>query len=370
EIPKNWKGEKTILRLERVIWKTTVWVDGIKVDTEQNSLVAPHYFDLSKYLRAGQTHRITLKIDNRKFFDISHKNLAHAYTDHTQIIWNGVIGEFSLENQHTIHFDNTQVYPDIASKTLKIKTILKNNTARSAKLHVQIQCALKDNKVIVGRIHRDIVIPPGEKALEFELAISEEILTWDEFNPNLYELNLSIDTKSVATSGTIEFGFRDFKARGKTFELNGHPIFLRGTLECSIFPLTGHPPMRKQEWLRLFQTAKNWGLNHIRFHSWCPPKAAFAAADQLGLYLQVELPLWSLAIGEFQSTTGFPYDEAQRIIKEYGNHPSFMLWSLGNELQGDMSVLHKMVSDLKETDNRRLFANTSFTFEKGHGDRP
>src|SRR5690606_17217305 len=119
EIPKNWKGEKTILRLERVIWKTTVWVDGIKVDTEQNSLVAPHYFDLSKYLTPGQTHRITLRIDNRKFFDVSYNNLAHAYTDHTQIIWNGVIGEFSLENQRAVHFDHVQVYPDITAKSVK-----------------------------------------------------------------------------------------------------------------------------------------------------------------------------------------------------------------------------------------------------------
>lgn len=369
-IPKDWKGEKTILKLERVIWKTSVWVDGTKVDAEQNSLIAPHYFDLSRYLTPGQTHRITLKIDNRKFFDISYKNLAHAYTDHTQIIWNGVIGEFSLENQSAVRFDDVQVYPDINAKTVKIKAVIQNSTARSMKLPLSVQCSLKETKGMVGQINKEIVIPVGEKIVELALPITEEILTWDEFNPNLYTLNLSLAGESITTSNTSDFGFRDFKAEGKRFELNGRPIFLRGTLECNIFPLTGHPPMQKDEWLKVFQTAKNWGLNHIRFHSWCPPEAAFAAADQLGIYLQAELPVWSLTIGEFQSTTEYLYEEAQRMIKEYGNHPSFMLWSLGNELQGDMTVLNKMVSDLKEMDNRRLFANTSFTFEKGHGDRP
>lgn len=370
EIPKDWNGEKTILKLERVIWKTTVWVDGVKVDTEQNSLIAPHYFDLSKYLTPGQTHRITLRIDNRKFFDVSYNNLAHAYTDHTQIIWNGVIGEFSLENQRAVHFDDVQVYPDITAKSVKVKAVIQNNTTRTMKLPLHVECSLKAGKGLAGQVDQEITLSAGEQVVEFTLPITEEILPWDEFHPNLYSLHLSLGRKSRSTDTALDFGFRDFKAQGKTFELNGQPIFLRGTLECNIFPLTGHPPMQKDEWLNIFQTAKNWGLNHIRFHSWCPPEAAFAAADQLGVYLQVELPIWSLTVGEFQSTTEFLYEEAQRMIKEYGNHPSFMLWSLGNELQGNMSVLNKMVSDLKETDNRRLFANTSFTFEKGHGDRP
>src|SRR5690606_26709846 len=184
-------------------------------------------------------------------------------------------------------------------------------TARSMKLPLSVQCSLKETKGMVGQINKEIVIPVGEKIVELALPITEEILTWDEFNPNLYTLNLSLAGESITTSNTSDFGFRDFKAEGKRFELNGRPIFLRGTLECNIFPLTGHPPMQKDEWLKVFQTAKNWGLNHIRFHSWCPPEAAFAAADQLGVYLQVELPIWSLTVGEFQSTTEFLYVEAQ-----------------------------------------------------------
>ena len=115
--------------------------------------------------------------------------------------------------------------------------------------------------------------------------------------------------------------------------LNNNNIFLRGTLECAIFPIKGYPPMQKSEWTQLFLTARRWGLNHLRFHSWCPPKAAFEAADELGFYLQAELPLWSLSINKDEPTNKFLYAEAENIIREYGNHPSFCFWSLGNELQ-------------------------------------
>lgn len=112
-------------------------------------------------------------------------------------------------------------------------------------------------------------------------------------------------------------------------------MFLRGTLECCIFPLTGYPPTTKEGWSKVFRSAKEWGLNHLRFHSWCPPKAAFEVADSLGFYLQVELPLWSLNVGENPAMNQFLYDEAKRILSEYGNHPSFCFLSLGNELQPD-----------------------------------
>jgi hypothetical protein len=148
------------------------------------------------------------------------------------------------------------------------------------------------------------------------------------------------------------------------------PLFLRGTLECAIFPLTGHPPVTVDEWMKLYKSAKAYGLNHIRFHSWCPPKAAFEAADLAGIYLQVEPPNWNTAFGADSASTSFIEDEARRIIQAYGNHPSFCFMSMGNEVQGDFQRLHELVLELKEKDNRHLYTTTSFTFERGHGRFP
>ena len=125
--------------------------------------------------------------------------------------------------------------------------------------------------------------------------------------------------------------------------------------------------MTKSGWMKVFKTAKAWGLNHLRFHSWCPPEAAFQAADEMGFYLQIELPVWVLNVGENIPTVDFMYAEAERIIQAYGNHPSFCMWSMGNELQGDMSILEHLVKHLKAKDDRHLYTTTSFTFEPGHG---
>src|SRR5690606_30735207 len=99
-------------------------------------------------------------------------------------------------------------------------------------------------------------------------------------------------------------------------------------------------------------------------------KAAFEAADELGVYLQVELPLWSLVVGEDESTCQFLEAEAVRISEEYGNHPSFCLWSLGNELQGDFDWMNQLRDRLKAMDSRPLYTTTTFTFQKEHGTWP
>ena len=145
---------------------------------------------------------------------------------------------------------------------------------------------------------------------------------------------------------------------------------MRGNLEYVIFPLTGRPPLVKDEWATLIKQAKAYGLNHLRFHSWCPPDAAFQAADEAGFYMQVELPHWSLRVGEDEKTTAFLRKEGRKMLKDYGNHPSFIFMALGNELQGDISLLNEMVAELKPLDNRHLYATTAFSFQQPTGTRP
>lgn len=369
-IPKNWKGKELLLKLERVIWKTNVWIDGKQVETEQNSLIAPHYFDLSKYLIAGKTHRITIRVDNRKLFDISVDNMAHAYTNHTQIIWNGVIGKMEIEAFDVVRIASLQVKSDINAKKAKLAFALNNNTRKAAKGVLIVTAVNKKNKIAIETLEKKIQINAGQSVVEVDYDMGKDVKLWSEFSPELYELKAELKVGKNNSQISVDFGMRNFSKKGSVLTINGQPVFLRGTLECDIFPLTGYTPMDKEGWQKVFGTAKNWGLNHLRFHSWCPPKAAFEVADEMGFYLQVELPVWTLKIGEDQKTTDFLYAEAQRMIDEYGNHPSFCMWSMGNELQGDMTVLTKLMNSLKAKDDRHLYTTTSFTFEKGHGDWP
>lgn len=366
-IPKGWKGKQLILKLERVIWKTNVWVDGKEVVAGQNSLVSPHYFDLSNYLIPGKTQRITVRVDNRKQFDISLENMAHAYTNMTQIIWNGIIGEMNIEAVDAVHVSNLQVQPDIDLKKIKVSVTLKNNSKSTQKGVLNIVAIHKKSKKSITAVMQKVQIEKGESVAEFDYNMGKDIKLWSEFSPELYELKVEVKTAKYKSEKVVDFGMRKFSKKGTVLTVNNKAVFLRGTLECNIFPLTGHPPMDKKGWEKVFGTAKKWGLNHLRFHSWCPPEAAFEVADEMGFYLQVELPVWILNIGQDQGVNDFLYSEAQHMIDEYGNHPSFCMWSMGNELQGDMSFLNEMVKNFKGKDNRHLYTSTSFTFEKGHG---
>ncbi|MFV8324786.1 sugar-binding domain-containing protein [Flavobacterium sp. ZS1P14] len=366
-IPDNWKGKEFILKLERVIWKTNVWVDGKELEREQHSLIAPHYFDLTKYLIPGQTHRLTIRVDNRKQFDMSVDNMAHAYTNETQIIWNGIIGDMKIEALDPIRITNLQVNPDIDLGKAKLTITLNNNTKKNEKGVLNIVAVNKKSKILINALKQTIQIKAGQSVIEVDYNMGENIKLWSEFSPELYELKVQLKTTKNKSFTSVDFGMRKFSRKGSVLTINEKPVFLRGTLECDIFPLTGHPPMDKDGWKKVFVTAKEWGLNHLRFHSWCPPKAAFEVADEMGFYLQVELPVWALNIGQDQRVTDFLYAEAQHMIDEYGNHPSFCMWSMGNELQGDISVLAKMMNSLKSKDTRHLYTTTSFTFEKGYG---
>lgn len=370
-VPEGWKGKEYILKLERVLWKTNVWVDGKEIEKEQHSLIAPHYFDLAQYLVPGHKHRLTIRVDNRKQFDISlEANMAHAYTNETQIIWNGILGEMKIEALAPVRVSNVQVYPDIALSKAKLAIGLNNNTKKTVKGVLDIVAVNKKTNSPSALFSRKISISPGQSVLDVDYDMGKDVKLWDEFSPELHELKVQLKTPKNKSSVSVDFGMRDFSRKGSALAINNRPVFLRGTLECDIFPLTGHAPMNKEGWKKVFGTAKEWGLNHLRFHSWCPPKAAFEVADEMGFYLQVELPVWSLNIGKEQKVTDFLYAEAEQMIKEYGNHPSFCIWSLGNELQGDFKVLSQLIKTLQLKDTRHLYTTTSFTFEKGHGDWP
>lgn len=367
-IPSNWKGQSIELKLERVIWQTSVWVDGNPVPGSCESLISPHYFDLTDHLSPGK-HKLTIRVDNRKLYDISVNDMGHAYTNETQIMWNGIIGEISLTAKNSLSIDQMQVYPDLSGKQIKLKSKL-TNTGEALSGDLSLTVKEKKSGLAVADIKQKVDLQPGENLLNLTCQLGDDIKKWSEFTPDLYTLELKVDLGQINATKEVTFGMREFSHNQSDLLLNGQKVFLRGTLECCIFPLTGRPPMEPEGWKKVFLTAREWGLNHLRFHSWCPPEAAFQVADSLGFYLQVELPLWSVTLGQDKKTYQFLYDEADRILAEYGNHPSFCFFSLGNELQPDFDFLSGLLTYVKDKDPRRLYTTTSFTFERGHGDWP
>lgn len=371
-IPATWKNKTTIIKLERVLWESQLWVDGKKLAIKQESLVSPHYFDATGLLNPGK-HRIVFRIDNRKKYEISVASansplgLAHAYTDDTQTIWNGIIGGINCCAYDRVRISDFQIYPDIKNQVAKIKLVLEKNDEKKFDGELNL---------LVKSIKEDIVLPTKKIRVSFKdkheivetsIEMGKNFQQWSETTPYLYKATAGLVGKHVNATETRNFGMRNIGTANSAIQVNGKNVFLRGTLECCIFPQTGHPPMNYSGWEKVFRTAREWGLNHIRFHSWCPPRYAFEVADSMGFYLQIELPLWSLKVNQDSATNRFLYQESERIIQEYGNHPSFCLWSIGNELQKDFGYLNSFVDRLKKQDPRHLYTSTSYTFEPGHG---
>lgn len=362
DVPADWTGRRVVLTLERVLWHSQVWVNGQKVEDENESLTTPHRFDLTDCIKPGQANTLTLRIDNRKRHEISSGNLGHSYTNATQTLWNGVLGRMTLEAEDALSIADVRLLPDIENQKVQVRVRFEGQATADARLDFGVTDP--SGKALPVQTRK---VDGNE--LSFDYPLPDPVL-WDEFNPALYKATAILTGDNLADEAIETFGMRRLTNDDAQLQVNGRRIFLRGTLECCIFPLKGYPPTDEAEWEKVFNAARNYGLNHIRFHSWCPPEAAFNVADRMGLYVQVELPVWSVTLGDDPSVFSFLYDEGRRIMSEYGNHPSFCFWSMGNELQRDFQALDSLMMTLKREDPRHLYTTTSFTFEHGHGSWP
>ncbi|WP_321426377.1 sugar-binding domain-containing protein [uncultured Bacteroides sp.] len=361
-IPSSWKGKRIVLSLERPHIETTVWVNDKKVGM-QNSLCVPHVYDLTSYLRAGKC-KISIRIDNR-LKEINVGPDSHSVTDQTQGNWNGIVGKMTLTAGSTIHFDDIQVFPDVANKKALVKIQLISDKLKnvSAKVILSAQSFNSERTHTPLPVSKDIVIKNDTLSLEMELPMGDGMLTWDEFDPALYKLKARIVYGDKSDEKEVQFGMRDFTIKGKYFYVNGNKTVLRGTVENCDFPLTGYAPMQIEDWERVFRICKNYGLNHMRFHSFCPPAAAFEAADLVGFYIQPEGPSWpnhGPKLGMGQPIDKYLMDETIRMSKEYGNFASFCMLACGNEPSGRwVAWVSKFVDYWKAKDSRRVYTGAS-----------
>lgn len=361
DVPEEWNNKTIQLKLERPHWESSVWING-QYSGSQNSLAVPHVFDISPFIKPGH-NSIALRIDNRvKNVDVGIN--SHSMSDHTQSNWNGVVGEISLTAKGKIKFDDVQVFPNVSDRALRILARISSSFDENREITVNARALLRGADTRTPKKSWKIQLSPGANTVELIYNMGEDALLWDEFDPNVYELRLGLRSKQEEDDYFVDVGLREFRSDGSRFTINGRPVFLRGTLECAIFPLTGYPPTGPEYWRKIYTAVKDHGLNHVRFHSWCPPEAAFDAADEMGIYLQVECSSWanqSTRLGSGLPVDQYIQEESHRIVEEYGNHPSFVMMAYGNEPGGlgQKGFLKEFVKYWKDEDPRRQYTSAA-----------
>ena len=354
------KDKRVTLFLERPHIQTTVWINGKEVGT-QYSLTTPHVYDISKFVEKG-TNTITIRIDNRLHDPYNVGQDSHSVTDQTQGNWNGIVGKMEVITEPSFWFDDLQVYPDIANHQAKV--VMKIYSLADTKSKINI-AAESFNTTTSDRHQKELTLSlkKGEQELVQYIDMGKNPLLWSEFTPAMYRLKVKITNGQDSNTKETDFGMREFSIKGKYFYINGTKVVLRGTVENCDFPLTGYAPMDEKSWERVFRICKSFGLNHMRFHSYCPPEAAFEAADIVGFYLQPEGPSWpnhGIKLGYGQPIDTYLMDETKRMDQFYGNHPSFCMMACGNEPAGRwVEWVSKFVDYWKSTDSRHVYTGAS-----------
>ncbi|MCH5185500.1 MAG: hypothetical protein J1F64_05170, partial [Oscillospiraceae bacterium] len=361
EIPPEAEGKCIRLFLERVNIASELWIDGEKIGRRIIELSAPHIYNLTGRLTAG-VHTLTLRIDNRNLLNFG--DMASGYSIDTQGYWNGAVGRMELQYEEMFHMENLQVYPNENGIRVQI-TFASDIWSPEHRYPVKTELCVTapaGRRLEAKRFERVMFNSRQVEYFDYEI---DDIEQWNEFTPNLYTLTAKASSKDNDDEKSVRFGMRTIKTEGKKILLHNKQISLRGTIDCAQYPITGYPPFDIELWRRNFRTIKDYGLNHVRFHAWCPPECAFEAADEIGVYLSVEMPMWinkdvtPLEYGDDPAHDRYYPNEARVISKTYGNHPSFIMFSNGNETCGNFELLSDITVQMRAYDTRRIYTVTS-----------
>ena len=359
-IPPSWKDDTKLLYLERSK-VTHLWVDHTYVGSSL-LIASSQQYDLTHCLPTGE-HWLTILVDNGSECGLPEAiRSSHQWSDDTQTNWNGILGQMYIKTNPLVYVRTAQAYSDVARQMVTLRTKINNQLDKDTPTTLQIDGYLFNS--VDAQEHRplpkqiEIIAKPGEREYTFEYSLGAEAQLWSEYTPNLYRLSLTLSVTGTRNDPyTLTVGLRDFHVEGRTLIINGIPTFLRGKHDGCVFPLTGYAPMNVADWMRYFDILKAYGFNHVRFHSWCPPAAAFEAADLKGFYLQPELPLWGGVSDQADSPiNSFLIREGKGIMDNFGNHPSFVCFSTGNELWDSIDGMKEITRQLREYDNRHLYA--------------
>ncbi len=334
-----------------------VWVNGIRIGTD-NSLCTPHRYDLSAF-SGCESLALCIRVDNS---DYPTKG-GHMTSPDTQTNWNGILGKLRLICSDHLHsLSRIKAIPDTAKRKVRLEF---QTSSGSNFGWINGKWETADGILSIMEEQEFIFSRSQDGRCYADIPLGADAPLWDEYHPVICRMRVLVDT---CDEQEVIFGLTDFHAEGTRLVNHGKSVFLRGKHDGMIFPLEGAAPMDTDSWMKVMKTAKSYGINHYRFHTCCPPEAAFLAADLLGIYMEPEIPFW----GNLHSPDDAQYNpqeqgyliaEGKRILEEFGNHPSFAMFSLGNELWGSKERITEILRYYKQNETRILFTQGCNNFQ-------
>ena len=275
DIPETWKGKAISMFLERTK-PTKVYVDGVKVG-KCDDISVSQTFDLTGKLKPGR-HVLAIMVDNGNSVPKQLLGSSHAYTEDTQTNWNGIIGKMFIEAKDAaVRIRSVKTHSHASENKVDIAVTLEGNTKKKYSLSTTVIGGAEGGDFLnIAREGYDerAVNDDGTTTLRFTIDLGAKAMKWSEFTPkNIFRLCVRVECDGKSDNKETSFALCDFNAEGSHFTINGTKTFLRGKHDACVFPLTGHVAMDYDEWYRYLSICKQYGINHVRFHSWCPLEA-------------------------------------------------------------------------------------------------
>ncbi len=331
-LPRDWAGKKVWLKVGGVKSQGWFWVNKHPV-AWVDSYCGTYKYDITPFVKIGGTNRIIACVNNVL---PSRKGLMSNVHR-----WGGIYRDIEIEATPETRIDDAWVRGDFDAQMAEAHVTVGGSAMLASRVRVTVE----------GEVATCDASASGETVVRLPI---RSFRPWSPEHPNLYWADIALvdEAGNVVQKRRERFGVRKIEVRGGEFYLNGHPYFLRGFGDDSVYPLTGLPPADRETHLAHLRKAHAAGFNFVRLHTHCEVPEYFEAADEAGIMVQAELPYYTDIPTE--AFTFDPMRDLRELHAHYRRHPSFAVYCGGNEGRLGPYVEKAMYAFVKRTDPDRL----------------
>jgi beta-galactosidase len=353
EVPADWDGRRIFLTFDGVDAGFFLWINGKKVGYSVNSRNAAE-FDITKYVKPG---------NNMVAVEVYRFTTGSYLEDQDMFRLSGIFRNVTLWSSAQEHirdyFIKTTFDPQFRNAKMQVSTKVKNY-GTSAVAARKLKIDLYDGTTLVQGVSGQQDVPalkPGE-----EVVVTAEIPVsapqkWTAETPKLYTTVLSLkEGSAVIEQLSSKTGFRQIEIKGRVFTVNGVPIKLKGVNRHENWPDDGHA-VTEEQMVKDIMLIKQANCNHVRTCHYSDDPRWYELCDEYGIYLVAEANVESH--GAWDEFNEEPRIKAALIernranVENFKNHPSVIIWSLGNECGSGGSNFKAILDVIHTIDNTR-----------------